>query len=99
MYMLGTILKLPPHFKAVRTVLKPSDPFQSHPDGVEAVGAKICGFNTGRPAGFIMYMYHIVRVHVCTNHDCCPTLKLLTARKAEFLSVKKLGMCTSYGEV
>ena len=41
-YMLGTILKPPARFKAIRTVLKPSGPFQSRPDGFEAVGAKIC---------------------------------------------------------
>ena len=43
-----TILKPSARFKAVRTVLKPSGPFQSHPDGFEAVGAKICRFNAGR---------------------------------------------------
>ena len=47
-YMLGTILKPSAHFKAVRTVLKPSGPFQSRLDGFEAVGAKICP--SGRPA-------------------------------------------------
>ena len=51
-YMLGTILKPPARFKAVRTVLKPSGPFQSRPDGFEAVGAKICGFKAVWPAGF-----------------------------------------------
>ena len=45
LYMLGTILKPPACFKAVRTDLKPSGQFQSRPDGFEAVGAKIRGFN------------------------------------------------------
>ena len=50
--MLGTILKPPARFKAVRTVLKPSGPFQSRPDGFEAVGAIIYGFKAVWPAGF-----------------------------------------------
>ena len=53
MYMLGTI-KPPARFKAVRTDLKPSGPFQSRPDGskFEAVGAIIYGFKAVWPAGF-----------------------------------------------
>ena len=50
--MLGTISKPPARFKAVRTVLKPSGPFQSRPDGFEAVGAIIYGFKAVWPAGF-----------------------------------------------
>ena len=51
-YMLGTILKPSARFKAVRTGLKPSGLFQSHLDGFEAVGAKICHFKAVWPAGF-----------------------------------------------
>ena len=51
-YMLGTILKTSARFKAVRTVLKPLGLFQCHPDGFEAIGAKICRFKAVWPAGF-----------------------------------------------
>ena len=57
--MLGTILKPPARFKAVQTVLKPSGPFQSRPDGFEAVGATVSK-PSGRPAG-IYFCISIVK--------------------------------------
>ena len=50
--MLGTILKPSARFNAVRTVLKPSGPFQSRRDDFEAIVAKICRFKAVWPAGF-----------------------------------------------
>ena len=54
----------PACFKAVWTVLKLSGPFQSCPDGFEAVGAKICGFNAVSPAGFATGHAQYTRVYV-----------------------------------
>ena len=65
-YMLGTILKPPARFKAVRTVLKPSGLFQSRPDGFEAVGAINLRFQS-RLAGRLRNGPHTVHVHIHAN--------------------------------